>query len=215
MVVDRVFQTDDGGMQQAPPRGKRSSTGRAPGAGGGRGLSQQPAHRGGGKIAEAVGKREQPPVDEEVQTALDRAQNLLSQLAVSSGLVASPQGSPTKARVGFQDGDGGVGGGDEGEGSPGKSAYGGGLGSPGKATKEGVMVERYFGRGKDGSGGPIAILIREDGTGEARYPNGSVAVSVSGSQTQGFSITAMYRNGSVAITADADGNAMVRACLHK
>jgi len=89
------------------------------------------------------------------------------------------------------------------------------LGSPGKATKEGVMVERYFGRGKDGSGGPIAILIREDGTGEARYPNGSVAVSVSGSQTQGFSITAMYRNGSVAITADADGNAMVRACLHK
>lgn len=41
--------------------------------------------------------------------------------------------------------------------------------------------------------------------------SGAVAVSVDGSRGEGYQITAMYRNGDVAVTSDLHGNAMV--CL--
>lgn len=127
----------------------------------------------------------------QVWCALNRAHDLLSQMAISSGLV---EGSPKRDKTGGGDSEGA-------ELSPGIQAVRNGKGR--------VLVERYFGRGKEGCGGSVAVLVRDDGTGEARYPNGSVAVSVSGSRGGGFNITAMYRNGGVALTADAEGNAMV------
>ena len=56
------------------------------------------------------------------------------------------------------------------------------------------------------SNGQIAVIARRDGTSEARYFNGSVAVSLDAGR-----VTAMYRNGDVAVTSDENGNGMV--CL--
>uniref|UniRef100_A0A7S4KMC5 U2A'/phosphoprotein 32 family A C-terminal domain-containing protein n=1 Tax=Guillardia theta TaxID=55529 RepID=A0A7S4KMC5_GUITH len=57
-----------------------------------------------------------------------------------------------------------------------------------------------------GKKGPAALILRQEGLSEARYANGSVAISM-----DDLRITAMFRNGDVAVTCDAEGNAMV--CL--
>ena len=105
--------------------------------------------------------------------------------------------------------------------------YGGGETA---ATAGGGYLVRYVravagGAGKGGRGGGwtdggVAVVVREDGTGEAKYPNGAVAVSVhcsaaapaSGPARAGagaYTLTALYRNGSVAVTADSRGGVTV------
>eukprot|EP00960_Hanusia_phi_P020171 595974-Hanusia_phi.AAC.4 len=55
-----------------------------------------------------------------------------------------------------------------------------------------------------GKKGSVALILRQDGLSEARYANGSVAISM-----DDLRITAMFRNGDVAVTSDVEGNAMV------
>ena len=74
-----------------------------------------------------------------------------------------------------------------------------GVGGGGRATESDGYKQLY-------SNGQIAVVARRDGTSEARYFNGSVAVSLDVGR-----VTAMYRNGDVAVTSDENGNAMV--CL--
>ena len=76
-----------------------------------------------------------------------------------------------------------------------------GLGGGGAdAEKQGGGYRQLY------SNGQVAVVSRHDGASEARYFNGSIAVSLDNGR-----MTAMYRNGDVAVTSDAQGNAMV--CL--
>lgn len=42
--------------------------------------------------------------------------------------------------------------------------------STGSGECSGGMVTRYSGRGREGAGGSVALVVREDGTAEAKYP---------------------------------------------
>jgi len=75
-----------------------------------------------------------------------------------------------------------------------------GEGGGGGRPVESDGYKQFYGNGQ------IAVVARKDGTSEARYFNGSIAVSLDGGR-----VTAMYRNGDVAVTSDENGNAMV--CL--
>ena len=70
----------------------------------------------------------------------------------------------------------------------------------------GLRVTESDGHKQLYSNGQIAVIARRNGASEARYFNGSIAVSLDSGR-----LTAMYRNGDVAVTSDEQGNAMV--CL--
>ena len=76
----------------------------------------------------------------------------------------------------------------------------------GRGEGRGSRVTESDGHKQLYSNGQIAVIARRNGASEARYFNGSIAVSLDSGR-----LTAMYRNGDVAVTSDEQGNAMV--CL--
>ena len=63
------------------------------------------------------------------------------------------------------------------------------------------------GDGGDGSAGAVAVVVRPDGSATAKWPNGSIAVSVDREGDGGYRLYAAFRvSGSVAASFDSSGN---------